>query len=166
MLTLPASAKDVLGQIIVPAFSNLPSEMDSPEARLLVLATGAQETQYLTRQQDDGPARGLFQMQINDIRDLMNNQMSGNHVWTLCGVLGVTYGSNAMFDALLTDDLFAAAMCRLNYWCIPRPLPAIGDVVGCYAYYELAQRPGKPSYSRWKQTAYPQALAAITATTS
>lgn len=163
MLTLPASAKDVLADVIVPAFEHLPSEMDSPEARLIVLATGVQETQYQTRQQVDGPARGLFQAQYNFILDLMHNPASGNHVWNLCGVMGITYGSHAMFDALLRDDPFAACMCRLGFWCDPRPLPDVGDVLGAWGAYERVQRPGKPSYTRWKQTAYPQALAALQA---
>lgn len=164
MLALPASNEDVLAQVIVPAFAHLPDQPNTPESRLIVLATGGQETQYRTRQQDGGePARGLFQMQYNCVLDVMHNPASGNAVWNLCGSLGVTYGSHAMFDALLTNDEFAACMCRLAFWCDPRPLPEVGDVLGAWNCYERVQRPGKPSYTRWKQTAYPQALAAIQA---
>lgn len=163
MLILPANAKDVLAEVIVPAAAHLPDQPDTPQSRLIVLATGAQETQFRTRQQNGGPARGLFQMQQNDVLDIMHNPASGHAVWNLCGSLGVTYGSRAMFDALLTDDLFAACMCRLGFWCDPRPLPAVGDVLSAYDCYERVQRPGKPSYSRWKNIAYPQALEALQA---
>ena len=163
MLALPASYADVLAEVIVPGFTALPSEMDTPEARLIVLATGGVETQFRTREQDGHPAggaNGLFQMQYNCVLDVMHNKASGNLVWNLCGVLGVTYGSNAIFDALLTNDELAACMTRLAYWCDPRPLPQVGDMMGAWDTYERVQRPGKPSHSRWKQC-YPQALTAL-----
>lgn len=163
MLELPASCAEVLAQVIAPAFASLPVEMDTPQARLLVLATGAQETGYRTREQIGGPARGFCQMQYNCVLDVMHNPASGNHVWNLCGVLGITYGSHSIFDALLTNDELALCMTRLAFWCDPRPLPEIGDVLGAWGTYERVQRPGLPSYSRWKQDAYPQALAAVTA---
>src|SRR6185437_13832202 len=59
----------------------------------------------------------------NPIPDARAIRPSGNFVWNLCGVLAVTYGSHAIFDALLTDDELAASMTRLAYWCDPRPLP-------------------------------------------
>lgn len=165
MLTLPATYADVLAEVIVPGFTALPSEQDDPRARLMVLATGGQETGYQTRQQYGNPAggaNGLFQMQYNCVLDVMHNRASGNFVWNLCGVLGVTYGSHAIFDALLTDDELAACMTRLAYWCDPRPLPEVGDMMGAWDTYERVQRPSKPSYTRWKQV-YPQALTALQA---
>lgn len=166
MIELPASYTDVLAEVIVPGFTALPKEMDTPEARVLILATGGQETDYRTREQDGHPvggAQGLFQMQYNCVVDIMNNRASGNFVWNLCGVLGITYGSHAIFDALLTNDELAACMTRLAYWCDPRPLPDVGDMMGAWGAYERVQRPGKPRYSKWKQTAYPQALTALQA---
>lgn len=163
LLPLPITPADALGKIIVPGLTALPKEMDTPEARLIVLATDIQETELLTRQQDGGPARGLGQMQYNCVLDVMHNRASGNLVWNMCGVLGITYGSHAIFDALLTNDELGACMTRLAYWCDPRPLPDVGDMMGAWGAYERVQRPGKPSYTRWKQIAYPQALAALQA---
>jgi hypothetical protein len=70
-------------------------------------------------------------------------------VFELCGKLGIPYGSNAIFNALLTDDVLGAALARLLLWTDPRPLPAIGDKTGAWDLYERTWRPGKPAYSRW-----------------
>ena len=50
---------------------------------------------------------------------------------------------------MATDDAFAAAVTRLNlYWC-SKPLPAVDDCWGSWAYYEDCWRPGKPHPETW-----------------
>ncbi len=51
---------EALASAVVPALSLLPGKMDTPEARVMLLAIGLQES-HLTfrRQRPTGPARGL-----------------------------------------------------------------------------------------------------------
>lgn len=161
MLTLPASASDVLAQVIVPALATLPQAMDSPEARLLLLAIGAQESGYRARQQVGGPARGFWQFEINGVLAVMHNTRTAGLMFDWCRENDITYGSHSIYDQLDQDDELACVPARLMLWADPRPLPKIGDVQGAFDYYERGWMPGKPNYSRWRDTAYPQALAAI-----
>jgi hypothetical protein len=163
MLTLPASAKDVLADVIVPALALLDPRMDSPEARLMLLAVGGQESGWMERQQIGGPAQGLWQFERNGVLGVMNASATGSYAYNVCQKLGVTWGSTSILGQLAQDDELACVFARLLLWSDPRALPEVGDMMGAFNYYERTWRPGKPSYTRWKQTAYPQALAALQA---
>jgi len=160
LLPLPIAPADALGKIIVPALATLPAEMDSPQARLMLLAIMLQESGLRTREQNGGPARGLAQFERNGVLAVMHNTRTADIVFHWCDDNGITYGSNTIYERLALDDELACVFARLLLWSDPRPLPAIGDVMGAFDYYERCWGPGKPSYSRWKQTSYPQALAA------
>lgn len=163
LLPLPITPADALGKIIVPALATLPAEMDSPESRLMLLVIALQESGLRTREQVSGPARGLFQFERNGVLAVMHNLRTADKVFDWCDANGVTYGSNSIYERLALDDELACVFARLLLWADPRPLPEIGDCMGAYELYERAWRPGKPSYSRWKQTAYPEALEALQA---
>lgn len=123
----------------------------------MLLAIGRQESGYTTRHQIGGPAHGFWQFERNGVLAVMHNNRSADAVYRLCKDLGVLYGSNSIYDALLTDDEFAAGIARLMLWADPRTLPKIGDVQGAWDLYERCWRPGKPDYTRWK-SAYGQAV--------
>lgn len=163
LLPLPITPADALGKIIVPALATLPDQMDSPEARLMLLAIALQESGLAARQQTGGPARGLWQFERNGVLAVMHNLRTADIVFNWCDENGVTYGSNSIYERLALDDELACVFARLLLWTDPRPLPEIGDVMTAYELYERTWRPGKPSYTRWKTTAYPQALEAIRA---
>ena len=159
MIELPASNDDVVAHAINPALDLLPN-MASDEARVLQLAIGRQETNFAARAQIGGPARSFWQFERNGVLAVMHHHASAPHVFELCGKLDIPYGSNAIYNALLTDDVLGAAMARLLLWTDPRPLPAIGDKTGAWDLYERTWRPGKPAYSRWGDT-YDQAIEVI-----
>lgn len=163
MLTLPASASDVLAEVIVPALAVLPSQMDSPEARCMLLAIGAQESGFAARHQVNGPACGLWQFERNGVLGVMHGVATSSYAYNACIKFGVLWGSTSILAALQQDDELACVFARLLLWSDPRALPDVGDMMGAFNYYERTWRPGKPSYTRWKQTAYPQALAALQA---
>lgn len=161
MLPLPATNDAVLTGVIEPALSLLPAAMTSPEAKVMLLAIGRQESGFATRQQVHGPARGLFQFERTGVLGVMHGTATSSMAYELCIKIGVLWGSSSILDALATDDELACGFARLLLWSDPRPLPAIGDCLGAYENYERCWRPGKPSYTRWKQTAYPEAVATM-----
>lgn len=163
LLPLPISPADALGKIIVPALATLPPEMDIPKARLMLLAIPLQETGLRVREQVNGPARGLAQFERNGVLAVMHHTRTADIVFHWCDANDVTYGSNAIYERLALDDELAIVFARLLLWTDPRPLPEIGDCMGAWNLYERCWKPGKPSYTRWRNIAYPQALEAIRA---
>ena len=163
MLALPAANADVLAEVIAPALSVLPMTMDSPEARLILLAIGRQESGFAARHQVNGPACGLWQFERNGVLGVMHGAATSSYAYNACIKSGVLWGSTSILAALQQDDELACIFARLLLWSDPRPLPEIGDVLGAWNLYERTWRPGMPSYSRWKGAAYPQALATVTA---
>lgn len=161
MINLPATPQIALAQAIAPALELLPGVMDSPEACVLLLAIGAQESGYLTRQQVGGPAHGLWQNESPVQQLLLNNPASAALVQQLCAQRCVDALPMAMYEALLADDVFAAGIARLILWCNPNPLPEIGDVQGAWDYYLDTWRPGRPRPDSWNGN-YAAALGAIT----
>lgn len=163
LLSLPISPADALGKIIVPALATLPEQMDSQEARLMLLAIALQESGLRSREQTGGPAHGLWQFERNGVLAVMHHTRTADVVFHWCEENDVTYGSTAIYERLALDDEPAGVFARLLLWTDPRPLPEIGDAMTAYELYERAWRPGKPSYTRWRDTAYPQALGAMQA---
>ena len=54
-----------------------------------------------------------------------------------------------VWTALETNDVLAGVFARLLLWTDAKPLPAIGDEQGAWAYYLRNWRPGKPHPQTW-----------------
>ncbi|MBF0190796.1 MAG: hypothetical protein HQL99_06545 [Magnetococcales bacterium] len=120
--------------VIRPALTLL--GMDSPAAESLLLGTAAQESglgRYL-RQVGGGPALGVFQMEPLTYRDLWTNFIAYHPeiVATLAG----RWPSRPEPEAMTTDLLLAAVMCRLHYRRVRAPLPDAGDLPGLARYWK------------------------------
>lgn len=166
MIDLPATPQTVLAKVIVPALGLLPAYMDSPEARLVELAIGGQESGYRTRVQDaGGPARGLWQCESPIFGLLLAHPASADPVRGLCKARAVAAWGPDMYRAVALDDIFAAAIARLILWCDPHPLPALGDVDDAWLCYQKNWGPGKPRPEDWPAN-YQAALAAVTGATA
>jgi hypothetical protein len=157
---------DVISTAIAPALALLPAEMDTPEARVMLLSIGLQESRFTTRQQVGGPARGFWQCE-------QGTQASRGGVWgfylhpasrywmsTLCAARGVAFDPASIYDALDSDDVLAAGVARLGLFTDPRKLPATGDVLGSWALYQRVWRPGKPKPDT-RPALHAQAVAAV-----
>lgn len=146
---------NIVETAINPALSMLPRAMDTAEARIQLLATGLQESRFEHRYQivnggGKGPARSFWQMERGGgctgvvkhpaVRDLTRR---------LCELRGCAFTPAAIWTAIETDDVLAAAMARLLYWTDAARLPAIGDADGAWAYYLRVWRPGKPHPETW-----------------
>ena len=143
----------------------LPAKYDSVQARVLLLAIGLQESQFLRRAQIGGPARSFWQEeQGGSIHGVLTSPATRLQMRAVCQLRVVAPIESDVYGAVLTDDLLGCAVARLVLWADPNPLPVLGDVAAAWACYDLrAWRPGKPRPHDWP-TNYAAALAAVTHT--
>lgn len=166
MSAIPAlSLAEVTERAIDPALKLLPCKMDSPEARVLLLAIGAQESRFRDRRQivwvmekgkrvlrPLGPARSFWGAEkgggmVHGVR---------THAATRAYALGlyterkVTATDAAIWVAIERDDVLAAGLARLLIYTDPYPLPKLGDQHGAWALYADRQwKPGTPRPQDW-----------------
>lgn len=169
-----SDAATILHTSVVPALQLLPPRMDTPAARIQLLAICGQESNLRDRVQVvaggvAGPARGLAQFELG-------SQQRGGGVWGvvlhpasrdllrgLCATRGVAFDARAIWGRLQRDDVLALGLARLLLWTDPRPLPAVGDQAAAWDCYVRNWRPGKPHPDRWPRN-YARALAAVMGT--
>ncbi len=164
-LPLPISLQDVRSQILRPALRLLPARMTSPEAEVMLLAIGLQESRFRHRRQIRGPARGLWQFERGGgVRGVMTHPSSRAHARLVCAARDVTYDASEVYNRLEHDDILAAAFARLLLWTDAEPLPKLGDTATAWALYASPRRtwsPGKPHRHTWDDL-YHEAHRALT----
>jgi hypothetical protein len=155
---------------IRPALRLLPGPMTSREALVMMFAIGLQESRMVHRYQlvlgpggkeqhnDDGTvkkgaARGLFQFeQGGGVKGVMTHPSSKSHALTVLGALGHTdVTEHAVWQALETDDVLAAAFARLLLWTDSKPLPKTDNPWGAWDCYLRVWRPGRPHHHTWME---------------
>ena len=147
---------EIRERAITPAFALLPARMSSPEAEVMLLAIGLQESRFQHRRQlvgspprPTGPAKsfwqaeqgggmvtGLLRYHDDRVRDLAVG---------LCAVRGVDPSPREVWDAIEHDDVLAAGLARLLLFTDPGRLPKLGDVEGAWQLYLRTWRPGAHS---------------------
>lgn len=160
--------KTTIDTAITPALALLPARMDTPGARVMLLAIGLQESRFTHRQQIGGPARGFWQFEKGTrasrggVWGVFLHAASKNHLAALCKARSVVCDPDAIYAALEYDDVLAAGVARLLLWTDPKALPTIGDADAGWALYLRTWRPGKPHLKTWPPL-YAQAMAALEA---
>lgn len=101
------------------------------------MGTAAQESgmgQYLV-QLGNGPARGIFQMEPNTLRDIQQNFLSYR---PKLKAMVETHKAMALSDAanLICNLAYAALMCRIHYLRVAEALPAADDLSGLARYWK------------------------------
>lgn len=141
-MTYPSKAVD-------ESYKLLPMKMDSPFARANQAAIGQQESGYLVRRQyGNGPARGYWQFEEGGgVKGVMEHKSSSELARSVCHARGVQFVRRAVWEALETDDVLAAAFCRLLMWTDSGRLP-VSESEG-WAMYIRTWRPGKPHIDKW-----------------
>lgn len=140
---------DPIPDAIEPAAKLLP-HMDSPKARMMLLAIGLQESRFEHRRQIGGPARGFWQFEKNGgVRGVLGYKTTAVDAVKVCHACNVESRTREVYDQIEHDDILACCFARLLLWTDPMPLPMIGDVEGSWAYYERNWRPGKPHRHTW-----------------
>lgn len=167
MLTLPATPIELLGQVIEPTLQMLPVRFDMPDDRLSIraqlIAESLQETSLTTRQQIGGPAHGLWQFEDGDesaIALVLRHPLVGSIAQAFCQKRGVSPTHDAVYEAVLADDILACGFARLDLYCDPHPLPALGDAQSAWNVYMRVERPGGPRPAAW-QGNYAEAWQAV-----
>ena len=149
---------------IEPALLLLPEKMTSPQAELMLLCIGLQESRFVHRRQIKGPARSYWQAEQGGgmVHGVLRHPLTKAHALAVCAARGVPPDDASVYAAIEHDDVLAAALARLLLWTDPARLPALGDADAAWDLYLRQWRPGKPHPATWPAL-YAQALAAITA---
>lgn len=131
------------------SYKLLPMKMDSHFARVNQAAIGQQESGYLVRRQyGNGPARGYWQFEEGGgVKGVMEHKSTAELARSVCHARGVPFVRRAVWEALETDDVLAAAFCRLLMWTDSGKLP-VSEPEG-WSMYIRTWRPGKPHIDKW-----------------
>lgn len=142
-------------QAIDDAFEILPAGMGTRTRRILVAATGFQETSYLTRiQYNNGPARSYWQFEngkLAAINGVLNHKATKAMAFAVCKARGVAAERMAVWKAMETDDVLGAAFAAMLIYTDPYPMPTTKDAAW-EMYAERLWRPGKPHPKKWQES--------------
>lgn len=158
--------KKIIDTAVSPALALLPARMDTPGARVMLLAIGLQESRFAHRQQIGGPARGFWQFEKGTrasrggVWGVFLHAASKGHLAALCKARSVACDPDAIYPALAYDDVLAAGVARLLLWTDPKALPPVGDAAAGWALYLRTWRPGRPHPKTWPAL-YALAMAAV-----
>lgn len=137
------------------ALALLPRAMTTDRARVMLLAIGLQESRFEHRRQivggkPIGPAKGFWQFERGGgCKGVVEHTASRYWMHQVCQQRGIAFNATAIWNALETDDVLAAAAARLLLFTDPRQLPAVDDPAGGWNLYVRAWRPGKPHRATW-----------------
>lgn len=140
-------------EIISPAMRLLGGGMirrnyDTPEARVMLLAIGLQESRFLHRRQVGGPARSFWQFESGGgVKGVLTHVSTAREIERILAKIHVAKPD--VHIAMEWHDPLAAVMARLLLYTDPRPLPAITDAAGAWQLYMRVWRPGKPHKDTW-----------------
>ncbi|WP_241068296.1 hypothetical protein [Achromobacter insuavis] len=147
--------KTIIQAAIKPALALLPARMDTPAARVMLLAIGLQESRFEHRRQIGGPARGFWQFEKGTrasrggVWGVYLHAASKDHLAALCRARSVACDPDAIYAALEYDYVLAAGVARLLLWTDPKALPQVGDGDAAWALYLRTWRPGTPHPQTW-----------------
>lgn len=117
---------------IIPALDAI--GLNSVAAQELLLGTALQESGLRNLVQlENGPARGLFQMEPATHDDIWLNFLA--YKPELSRKLE-NISAKQTPKELATNLLYAAAMCRIHYYRVSAPLPEAGDTNAQAAYWK------------------------------
>lgn len=145
---------------IDPALALFPPHMDTPEARVMLLAIGLQESRFMFRFQkiagrpyEKGPARGYWQFERGGgVHGVMSHAATQDQAERICIERAVPFDSVLIHARLETDDVLAAAFARLLLWADRLPLPALDCLhEDAWLCYVRNWRPGKPNRASWDE---------------
>ncbi|AKC04799.1 lysozyme [Pseudomonas phage YH30] len=172
------TADQVFNQVLPEAYKLLPASMNSPEASVMLLAIGLQESRFASRRQlvnsinsegrkvllPLGPAKGYWQMEKGGaVKGLLNfwKPATKELVHSVCKARGVPATQDAVWDALEHDDVLACALARILLYTDPHRLPPIKAQAEAWDFYLRQWRPGQPHEATWPEL-YRKAVRVVT----
>jgi len=160
---------EIIKKGIEPALALLPAKMDTPAARVMLLAIGLQESRFEHRRQlvgnpprPTGPAKSFWQAEQGGgmVHGVRLHPATSAAAARLYQARGVQARDVAIWDAIEHDDVLAAGLARLLLWSDSGRLPAVGDADAAWSLYLRTWRPGKPHPQTWPDL-YRQAVAEV-----
>lgn len=159
---------DYVHHAVSKALFMLPPAMTSPQARVMLFAIGLQESRFQHRFQIvqgrpgvKGPARSFWQFERGGgCKGVVEHPASRYWMAQVCAARAVPFNATAIWNAMETDDVLAAAAARLLLFTDPQRLPGVGDHKGAWNLYIRTWRPGKPHAATWPDL-YAEALKAL-----
>jgi hypothetical protein len=161
--------KKILADVVDPAMKLLPSNFDSKEARVMLLAMALQESRFEHRRQlvgsppkPTGPAKSFWQAEIGGgmVRGVRLHKSTLKIAAEVYKARNVAPNDVDIWNAIENDDVLACALARLLLWTDPNPLPAIGNAEQAWQLYLRVWRPGKPHRASW-DALYRQSVVAV-----
>lgn len=152
-----------LGAVVFPAaFALLPSVMDTPRARALLLAIALQESRCASRRQmASGPARGFWQFELGGgVVGVLTHAASKAHIYRVLLTLCYPSAASAVYAAIEHSDILAAVCARLLLWTDAAALPGPTEAQAGWDLYQRTWRPGQPHRETW-DAFYAQAWGAV-----
>jgi hypothetical protein len=165
MSSIPAlTLAEITARGIDPALRLLPPKMDTPEARVMLLAIGLQESDFRDRRQlvtvtrngkrvtvPEGPAKSFWQAEVTGgmVHYVPRHPATKDLAAYLCESRQVAFEDPAIWNAIESDDVLAAGLARLLLYSDAKPLPALGKRLTAWDYYKRNWRPGKPKPEKW-----------------
>lgn len=156
-----------VSRAIDEALALLPARMDSPEARVMLVVIGLQESRFTSRRQlierggelvPVGPAKGFWQFErMGGCHGVVHHAASRYWMHSVCVARGVAFNATALWNAIERDDVLAAAAARLLLFTDPRRLPDLGNAREAWNLYIRTWRPGQPHRQTW-DALYEEAL--------
>ena len=151
------AARIIYHSVIEPTLVEfLPVQMNSPQARIMLVAIGLQESRFLHRYQvtsdpkQKGPARSFWQFEAGGgCAGVLRHSASRFWMHGVCTKLNCPPISSALWRQMETDDQLACVAARLLLFTDPKRLPTESDPA--WDLYMRTWRPGKPHRSTWDQ---------------
>jgi len=137
---------------IGPAFRLLGPRFASAPASALLIAIALQESGLRHRVQINGPAHGLWQFEPIGCEGVLTHPASLAPAKRVCQSIIIDPSPDAVYQAIVYNDVLAAAFARLALWRLPDPLPIQADgPEAAWGQYIECWRPGKPHRERWDE---------------
>jgi hypothetical protein len=145
--------KEALEKVVKPGLALLPAKFDTPEARVMLLAIGMQESEFQHRKQIGGPAHGFYQFEKGGgVKGVLTHPASKPLIERILIGLNIARMPAVCYDCLEEPehDALATVFARLLLYTDPHPLPALNcDPSLAWDYYFRNWRPGKPHRETW-----------------
>lgn len=149
---------------VIPAseilFGEGAAKFHDQRAHALILAIGLQESEFTARRQRlsysrpwwafvKSPAVSFFMFENIGIEEVLRHPASREQALTVLEIFGLPEHIPTIREALVYNDILAAAWARLALWRTPDRLPTNGEAQAAWNQYMAVWRPGKPRKEAW-----------------
>lgn len=141
----------IVRYIIPAAFTVLPVRLATVEAAAFITAIGLQESRFLDRKQQRGPARGFWQFEMAGVVGVHYHPQASRVFRN--ALLSLRYPPEMSpadtFQAIEHNDMLAALLARCLLLTHPDALPAQNQADVAWRIYLATWRPGTPRACTW-----------------